>query len=78
MSKTRTIDSFQVKAESGKVYTIYVNQKINKINEEFGADDQESAGSKRLICGGNPVTQIDENTYKLLDGAEIIRATKVS
>lgn len=74
--KIKPIDSFRAKSESGKVYTILVMQHFN-IDVEFDAEPQEIPGNKRFIYGGNPVTPIDEKTFKLLDGADIVHVTKM-
>lgn len=75
--KIKLIDSFKAKTESGKVFTIFVNQEFN-ISDEFGQDPEEIPGMKSLITSaGKHVNKIDENTYEILGDIEKIIVTRL-
>jgi len=75
--KTKLIDRFQVKTEYGKVLTISKFQEFN-IDEAFQQDTQEIPGAVWFSTpNGKGVNQIDENTYQVLDGADIVIAKRI-
>jgi hypothetical protein len=75
--KIKLIESFKAINETGKVFTIYVNQEFN-IAEEFMAEPQEIPGIMSLrTSDGKHVNKIDENTYEILGNTEIIRLKRM-
>jgi len=72
--KTKVIDRFQVKSESGKVFTILKRQEFD-IEEAFQQETREIPGTISYSTpDGKDVTPIDEFTYQILDGADVVIA----
>jgi hypothetical protein len=75
--KIKQIDSFKVITDSGKLNTVYAYQEFY-IAEEFGQAPKEIPGIiSYRTRDGKGVNQIDQNTYQLLDGVEVVIAKKI-
>lgn len=74
---TKLIDKFQVITEKGKIFTILKRQDFN-IAEAFQQEPREIPGIKWFCTpDGKGVNQIDENTYQLLNGVDVVIAKKM-
>jgi hypothetical protein len=77
MKMSKLIEQFIVKTTTGKLFTIFKYQR-SITNHEFGANPQETKGTSFLkTSDGVDATQIDTNTFKFADSAEIVIAKKV-
>jgi len=75
--RIKIVDIFKAKTESGKVFTIYVNQEFI-ISDAFMEEPKETPGIKSLITStGKRVNKIDENTYEILGDIEKIIVTRI-
>jgi hypothetical protein len=76
-TKSKLIDRFQVKTEYGKIITISKSQEFY-ISEAFQQATEEIPGRVWFSTpNGKGVNQIDENTYQVLDGADVVIAKKI-
>lgn len=74
---TKLIDRFDVITETGIVFTIFKHQDFD-VAEAFQEEPQEIPGRMWFsTLDGKGVNQIDENTYKLLNGTDIIMTKKI-
>ncbi|HUN55563.1 MAG TPA: hypothetical protein VMU29_10450 [Smithella sp.] len=72
--KTKIIDRFEAKTENGKVLTIFKCQEFH-IDESFQQATREIPGIVWFSTpNGTGVNQIDENTYQVLDGVDVVIA----
>ena len=71
----KLIDNFKVKTENGKVFTILKYQDSDIDAEAFQQEPQEIPGIISFITpDGKGVNQINENTYQLFIGADVVMA----
>lgn len=73
----KRIDSFKTISESKKVFTILVYQEFIII-DEFQKEPEEIPGIKSLrTLDGNHVNRIDDETYEILGGLEVVRVKRI-
>lgn len=71
--KETEIDRFQARSDKGRIYTVIKYQTMITFKPVSGPSSKAKGGYDYALQNGDPVSEIDSSTFKVLLTDEIIR-----